>query len=227
MDEKLQESAREVERLIQKFSWRQQAREAERKTARRPDGRYVPAASRNRHIAEIAIQRQPVPGDDHAEFWVTYTGLREEWLRMREDPRMSEFVGRTCDPDALNGYVAFDKRHAPKVADGTGNIVQYIPVHGGVSYNKKDSYAAVWGFDTMHHRSENEPRTDPAWIVANCWILYRGLKLGAELWPEFRRAGRDRRAELAQQLLDLVEEAPVIDKLGFEALCNLMMGQVG
>jgi hypothetical protein len=227
MDEELQESISEIERLSRNLRWRKQAREAEQKRLRRPEGKYVPAGSRNRVIAEKAILRQPVPNDKHVEFWVTYGGLRDEYLRLRADPRMSEFFDRTCDPDAMNGYVAFSKRHAPRVAGGTGNLVQYIPVHGGVTYAEKDSYAAVWGFDTQHYRSESEPRSDPAWIIANCWILYRGLKLGEQLWPEFRRANRDRRGELAQQLLDLTQETPVFDKLGFEAIVNLIAGKVG
>jgi hypothetical protein len=225
MDEELQHSLREIERLSRNLRWRKQAREAERKRLRRPEGKYVPAGSRNRHIAGQAILRQPVPNDKHAEFWVAYGGMREAWLLMSKGSR--GVCDPDADPDAMNGYVAFDKRYAPVVGDGARNLVQYIPVHGGCTYAEKDSYAAVWGFDTMHYGSERQPRSDPAWIIANCWILYRGLKLGAELWPEFRRANRDRRGELAQQLLDLVEEQPLVDKLGFEAMCNLLVGKVG
>jgi len=123
--------------------------------------------------------------------------------------------------------VAFPKRHAPRLKMGTGNIVQYIPVHGGITYMEKDSVAAVWGFDTQHLSSEKEPIAEPEWVVANCWILYRGLKLAAKLWPEFRRAGNMRRAELAQQLLDLVEEQPLGDKLGFEAMLSVLTGRIG
>ena len=215
---------------MRRLRWATQAREAAARRARCPEGRYLPKGSRNRTIAAAAILRQPVPGDAHAGFWVTHVAHREEWLRIRRDLPELELASKLLDPDALNGYVAFDKRHAPRVGDGTGNIVQYIPVHGGVTYAEKDSYAAVWGFDTMHCRSEEEPRTDPAWILANCYVLYRGLKLGAELWPEFRRANCARRAELAQQLIDLNEEQsgqPLHQRLGFEALINLMTGQVG
>jgi hypothetical protein len=139
---------------------------------------------------------------------------------------MSEFSKTVCDADALNGYVAFPKRRAPHIPPGTGSLTSYIPVHGGVTYASKDSFAAVWGFDTMHSGSEHEPRGDKDWILANCVILYRGLLLAAKLWPEFRRAGRDRRMVLAQQLLDLIPEQPLMEKLGFEALINLMCGKV-
>ena len=224
----LDEHIAQATELLRKLRWRSEAREAGLRSARRDSGgRYRPAVSGNREIAHRAILIQPVPGDPTVEFWVTYTPLREEWLRLREDPRTRDLIGEHCNPDALNGYVAFPKRHAPRLKMGSGNIVQYIPVHGGITYMEKDSVAAVWGFDTQHLSSEKEPIAEPEWVVANCWILYRGLKLAAKLWPEFRRAGNMRRAELAQQLLDLVEEQPLGDKLGFEAMLSVLTGRIG
>jgi hypothetical protein len=137
-----------------------------------------------------------------------------------------EFLQALCDPDALNGYVAFPKRSAPQVPAGFGNIVQYIPVHGGINYATKDAFAAVWGFDTLHLNSELQPRTDPDWIRGQCLILYCGLRRAEKLWPEFRRATLKRRAELAQELFGILPGTPLRDA-GFTALCNLVMGKVG
>jgi hypothetical protein len=200
-------------------------REAARKAARfRPDGSLALAVSANAHIAELALVREPVPNGHGAEFWITYNGGRKEFLRLRDDMAATKFAVSICDPDALNGYVAFPKRQAPRLPRTTGNIVQYIPVHGGVTWARKDSFMAVWGFDTMHAYSERQPRTDQDWIRANCWVLYRGLLLAAKLWPEFRRASQRRRAELAQELLDLVGEQPLTEKLGFEAMVGMFLG---
>jgi hypothetical protein len=200
-------------------------REAARKAARfKPDGSLALASSDNARIAGVALVREPVPNGHGAEFWITYNGARAEFLRLRDDPAMSKLALSLCDPDALNGYVAFPKRQAPRLPRSTGNIVQYIPVHGGVTWACKDSYMAVWGFDTGHAYSERQPRTDQDWIRANCWVLYRGLLLAAKLWPEFRRASQRRRAELAQELLDLVGEQPLMEKLGFEALIKTFFG---
>ena len=209
----------------------QERQEARRRAARyRPDGKLRPTASRNRGIVEDALVREPVPGGHGAEFWITYTPGREEWLRLRDDPILAQLpeLSKHLDPDALNGYVAFPKRRAPRLpANRTGNIVQYIPVHGGVSYAVKDSFMAVWGFDTVHARSEEQPRTDRDWIRANCWVLYRGLLLAEKLWPEFRRAPQSRRAEIAEQLLALIEEQPLSEKLGFEAMIGVLFGRIG
>ena len=73
----------------------------------------------------------------------------------------------------------------------------------------------------MHARSEQQPRTDQDWIRANCWVLYRGLMLAEKHWPEFRRASQARRAEIAEELLALIEEQPLLDKLGFEAMIGV------
>jgi hypothetical protein len=208
----------------------QERQEAARRAARRfPNGKLRPTESRNRFIAETALVREPIPDGHGAEFWITYGGGRERWLRLRESKVAAQLIEtvKMCDPDALNGYVAYPKRHAPHLPAGTGHIVQYIPVHGGVTWARKDSFMAVWGFDTMHSNSENQPRTDQDWIRANCWVLYRGLMLAEKRWPEFRRASQSRRAQIADGLLALIEEQPLLEKLGFEATISLLFGRIG
>lgn len=211
--------------LVRKLRWHKEARETARKAARRSAGKYIPREDRNRYLAAQALVREPLANG--AEAWVTYTAGRADFLRLREQPALTSIAHQLCDPDALNGYVAFPKRAAPKLPAGTGDIAQYIPVHGGVTYATKDGYMAVWGFDTMHAGSEVEPRTDKDWILANCWVLYRGLLQAAQLWPKFRRADRFHRAEMADQLLALIEEQPLNKKLGFEAMFNTLFGKVG
>lgn len=206
----------------------QQEREAARRRARvGPHGRYLPRVSRNEHIAGQAIRRENLEGG--VELWIAYSGMRDEALRIRKDPRLRRMpeLMKSMDPEALNGYVVFPKRRAPRLPPGTGNLVQYIPVHGGVTYARKDRIAAVWGFDTAHSHSEDEPRTDQDWILANCMVLYRGLLLAAKIWPKFRRASPTRRAELAQELLDQIPEQPLNAKLGFEAMLNTLLGKIG
>lgn len=196
---------------------------AERRT---PEGRFRPRRSSNREIASRALVREPIRDGGGAELWITYNRGREEWLRLRDNPALAG-IAEICDPDALNGYVAFPKRRAPRLPAGTGHLVQFIPVHGGVTYAVKDGYMAVWGFDTMHSKSQDEPRADRDWIRAHCLILYRGLVLAEKLYPEFKRATPQRRGAIADQLLALVWESPLPGKLGTEALINLLGGRIG
>jgi hypothetical protein len=216
------DNLKELDRLTWQLRGRQAEREAKRRAARRDAGKYKPRYSQNRHLAEIALVREPID-KGRAEIWVTYTNMREDALRIKKITGLEEMARLT---DALNGYVAFPKRWKPRLPMTTGGLVKYIPVHGGVRYAHKDSCAAVWGFDTVHAGSEKEPRTDRDWIRANCWILYRGLLLAAQLWPEFRRVDRSRKAQLAERLLALLPEQPMGKKLGFAAMIGLLAGKV-
>lgn len=221
---------RSIDGLLEDLERNERRRVAERKAARFYSTgklRKRPWA-RNRHISNEALVREPL--GPHAELWITYCGSREEALAIRADERLAALLphaAATMDPDALNGYVVFDKRHAPRLPAGDKNLVQYIPVHGGVTYAVKDSIAAVWGFDTMHGRSEEQPRTDRDWIRANCWILYRGLLLAEKHWKEFSRASRERKIEIIEEITDLVPEQPLQEKLGLTALLNTLMGKIG
>ncbi|HZF24008.1 MAG TPA: hypothetical protein VE030_11160 [Burkholderiales bacterium] len=207
-----------------------EAREAAAKTARfRPDGKYKPRISRNREIADRALLREPIPGGGGAEWWIAYGGMRENILELRKSPILP-LVERTLDPEALNGYVAFPKRHAPKLPTNSyGGILQYIPVHGGVTYAVKDSYMAVWGFDTLHCDSGEVPRADRAWILGQCRLLHTGLLIAAKLWPEWRKASQARRTEMADWMLQLVDDGRVglTGRLNLGSMLDLMRGRIG
>ena len=66
---------------------RMQARhEAERKAARfKPNGKFRRVESWNADIVKEALARERIPGGKVADFWITYSGMRESWLRLRED----------------------------------------------------------------------------------------------------------------------------------------------
>jgi hypothetical protein len=199
-------------------------REARARAARRSKGRLLKQYSHNQHLGSLAIHRQPAPTDPNVEFWALYSPMREEALRMQKDPRISHLF----NPNALNGYVVFLKRHAPSIPSGMNNIVQYIPVHGGITYARKDSYAAVWGFDTAHCNSNDYPIDKIEWIMNECNNLLLGLLLAEKLWPEFKQATNERKAQIADELLNITDPgAPLTDKLGFNALLNTLFGRIG
>jgi hypothetical protein len=208
-----------------------QAQENARRAARRPEGsRYLPRNSRNAAIRDESIVREPIP-ESHgaAELWICYTPRRKEFLRLRELTRHDEQLAKDlaitrelCDPDALNGYVAFNKRRAPSLPKECP-LVDFVPVHGGVTYTVKDSIAAVWGFDTLHVNSEKLPRTDQVWIKTQCLVLYEHLTLADRYWPEYRRAGRDRRIEILKDVFGPLREA---QELGMGGMMRMMFDGV-
>jgi hypothetical protein len=227
----MSEELKALHSLAEQMRWAEQDRKAEARRARfhPATGKLVPRPEcRNRAIRNAALIREPI-GRRGAEVWITYSPLRASTLALLE--HYPEFAAiSSSDPDSLNGYVAFPKRHAPRLPISTGHLVQYIPVHGGVTYATKDSIAAVWGFDTHHAGSENVPRTDPDWVKYQCHILYHGLEVAAKLWPRFRREqNQSKRAEMAQGLfdIDVAASGSLKDRIGFEALLSLLAGRIG
>jgi hypothetical protein len=211
---------------FRRMQWRAEARRrAARFDAR---GHLLPAISQNRILRDRALVCEPI-GQRGVELWITYSGMRESALRIRQEHPELQHTIRMLDPDALNGYVAFPKRHAPRLPVNYQGLVQYIPVHGGCTYAVKDSFAAVWGFDTHHLNSEKLPRTNPDWIRYQCLVLYEGLRVAGKLWPKFRREHNDqKRLEMANAVysIDIAASGSTIDRLGFQALMSLMGGRI-
>lgn len=217
----------EVDEAFRQIIRSMEAREARRRAARRPEGRrYLPRKSRNAFIRDQAILREPIPESrGAAELWMCYPAGREEFLRLREDKELAAIVPlavELCDPDALNGYVAFDKRRAPNVPVEC-RLIDFVPVHGGIGYHVKDATAAVWGFDTMHVGSEHLPRTDKVWIRAQCLLLYEHLMLCEKHWPEYRRASQKRRIEIVE---DIFGRRRPMGELGLPGMMRVMTGDV-
>ena len=108
-----------------------------------------------------------------------------------------------------NGYVCFPKR--PTQETGYNGLLTYVPVHGGITYAEADDTGMVYGFDTMHDRSEQYPITDPKWIKAQCEVMARGVLLAAELEPEYFAISEDKpqeRAAVCEKVLVETREVP-------------------
>ena len=209
--------------------------EAKRKAAirlgrRTTHGTYLPRGqAQNQYLTERAIAQGTLPPVRHwrAAWVAAYGGLRETWLRLRDDPNPAIRAIGERGKEAMNGYVLFPKRHAPRVA--SKGLVDFIPVHGGVTYQVKDRAAAVWGFDTNHGGiSEKVPRDNVDWVAGQCQLLYTGLITAHEYEREYRRAGRKRRVEIAQFLIQTLDDGRVnlADRLGMGALIPLLFGEM-
>lgn len=110
---------------------------------------------------------------------------------------------------ALNGYVVFPRRHAPvRMGPRATGILEYVPVHGGITYAVKDSLGCVFGFDTAHHDSPGLPTHDKKFIQWQCRLMYEGLVIAGKIEDDYARAkgNNRRRADIVQPLLDLVPE---------------------
>jgi hypothetical protein len=191
--------------------------------------RRLPSAKvlrNNEYLRSVATETGEIaPG---VEYWIAPSRLGEEFEKMKkleaegvlppgylENSFFKDMVG------ALNGYVAFPKRRAPLRTRKADGIVDFIPVHGGVTYYHKDATACVFGFDTGHFNSSHLPITDKAWIKWQCKVLYEGVVKAAAIENEYRHAQtNDARAKILQPLADLIPE----EDLGTGALIRIMFG---
>lgn len=134
--------------------------------------RQRPGAKRRNHAAYLRSLAIEIGELAHGvEYWIIPNAMSEECGRLRLAEKDGKLPVGYCErlktimdmEGALNGYVAFNKRHSPlPVRDrGIGDgILAYVPVHGGITYINKDQTACVFGFDTAHYNSECYPRTE-------------------------------------------------------------------
>jgi hypothetical protein len=161
--------------------------------------------SRNQYIRSQAVKTGTFTlGHQKIEYWIcpspTYSG----------GPR-------------YNGYVCFPKR--PTQETGYRGLLTYVPVHGGITYAEADDAGMVYGFDTMHDRSEDHPITDPKWIKAQCKVMAQGVLLAAKLEAEYLATPEDKpqeRAVVCQKVRDLAPDM----EMNFGMMINLLGGRL-
>lgn len=198
--------------------------------------RRRPGAKRRNDCAywrDLAIEKGNLaPG---VEYWILPNGMSSEFAMIRKKIKDGELPGDFLEKlpgllemdGALNGYVAFNKRHSPVTVrrrEATDGILAYVPVHGGITSVNKDQTASVFGFDTCHYYSKHFPITDKSWIQWQCKVLHEGLVIAGKIEKDYLRArGNNKRcAEILQPLRDLMPE----EELGFGAMINLLSGEL-
>jgi hypothetical protein len=121
-----------------------------------------------------------------------------------------------------NGYVVFPER--PVKQSGYGGLLVYVPVHGGITYAEEDEVGCVYGFDTGHFDSGSFPNKEIPWILSQCEVMIRGIRLAAILEDAYLLAEGDNetRLEICQQFQDL---QPSQSK-NFMVCVNLLAGNL-
>lgn len=123
--------------------------------------------------------------------------------------------------EGLNGYAVFDKR--PTIEARYNGLLEYIPVHGGITFARDYDGVMVYGFDTAHSHSDEKPRYDVEWIKGQIAIMVRGLKLAAELEPQYLLAKtNEEKQPIVQKLIDLQPD----DWQNLSVMINLLSGNL-
>lgn len=155
--------------------------------------------------------------DEH-ECWVIKSPAWEELDRVAEVmPDMAQAL-----QVGYCGYAVFKPR--PVVEPGMKGIITYVPVHGGITFMVEDQSGAVYGFDTCHYNSSNFPNRDKNWIKWQIQVMIEGIKLAAQLEPEYLAADLDnsRKAEIIDRLRALVPE----EELNFMTILNALSSEL-
>lgn len=152
-------------------------------------------------------------------------------------PEQKKLYPKSLLACGYNGYIYFKKK--PVKEPGYNGILNYVPVHGGITFaeprtifkivgDKKELVASrgmAYGFDTAHSHSGKFPISDVDWIKKEIAIMLKGIQLASKLEDEYLLAEGDnqKRAEIVQPILDLHSEG---EELPFGALLNLLGGQL-
>jgi len=130
------------------------------------------------------------------------------------------FITECPVSSGYNGYIVFPKR--PTIEEGFSGILNYVPVHGGITLSDNSEEGMIYGFDTAHYDSADYPISDVGWIKSQIQIMARGIIKATEVEKKYLRCTTNKgKAKYAQIVLDTTEEP----YLGFGALLNILIGR--
>lgn len=124
----------------------------------------------------------------------------------------------------LCGYVDLPKSVAPKEWHGNYNsdALQYLAIHGGLTYAETHKDRAIFGFDCAHSGDDERPELSDAQFVMRLTVQAKQQLLDyAAVIDEWRAAPREKRAEMMQAIVDRADEH---GQPGFGAMIGFLSG---
>jgi hypothetical protein len=127
-----------------------------------------------------------------------------------------EEMGHLC------GYCALLKTSVPEAwwghygADG----LQFLKIHGGITYCNVEGDYVVFGFDCAHAYDEQNPNLkDPAYVMELTKTMERLLNAYAARIDEWRKANFKTKCAIIDEINEGIDE-----EMGFGALIDVMSG---
>jgi len=159
------------------------------------------------------------------EYWVVPkpTQLAKELVGIEKviDPNGAPYKHLMAISQGYNGYVLFPKR--PVREKGYHGILDYVPVHGGITYAEEDELGMVYGFDTSHYNSQDLPIKEPNWIKHQCAVMLNGVAVAAEVEKNYLRCKTNRgKSRHIEKVLAVQPE----DEGNFDMNLNLLAGKL-
>ena len=124
----------------------------------------------------------------------------------------------------LCGYVALKKEQVPREWWGNydADALQYLNVHGGLTYCKVEGDYIVFGFDCAHLDDDKRPELqDPEFVMRLTEQMEQQLLEYAKRIDEWRKANRRRKIEIMEEIRDM---APIKEDLGYGAMLDVLCG---
>ncbi len=150
-------------------------------------------------------------------------------LMITKMPHPERVVSNRYPEFQFNGYCRF--RHKPVIEEGYNGILNYVPVHGGITYCHHSKGVSTYGFDTAHSDDENNPLCrNIEWIEFQCRLMSESIRIASRFEPEYLKH-KDRLVRA--YVVDKFHRA-ILKKTGqnfnltnnFGAMINLLCGDV-
>jgi hypothetical protein len=183
--------------------------------------------NRNGKTDVIADQAWIGWSKDDLRFFLCESPVWLEFQEMKQkDPALYYRLSSLSRPGRFNGYVRFPK--LPMVAPGLRGILDYIPVHGGLTFFQEWWDGSVtYGFDTGHLVSMEmkEIINDVEWMMAETESMGRSIQIASRFERYYLNAGEDN--DKKARVLDRMGKflpVNVRDNLGI--MLNLLCGDL-
>lgn len=128
-----------------------------------------------------------------------------------------------------NGYCRFMAK--PVLTAGYDGILNYVPVHGGITYAKFVKGVATYGFDTSHAGDEENPQVrNLEWIEFQAWLMAKSIRLAALFEGDYLRSKCKYHRALVidryHRKIAKLTQQPFVIQNNFGAMINLLCGKL-
>lgn len=178
----------------------------------------------NERLARIAVAKGTIDGHPYyivkGRMWDN-----EELARAKEQKQPADIIKilqRISDEVGYNGYILFKKR--PVREKGYKGILDYVPVHGGITYADEDNNGIVYGFDTAHAGQEGLPVRDMKWTRKQIRVMYAGILRAKKVEAKYLKALTNKGK--TPHIVYVFGRKRSLKDLGFGAMINLMSNEL-
>lgn len=122
------------------------------------------------------------------------------------------------------GYVVINKTKIPKKWNGDydADALQYLNIHGGITYCEIEKNYVVFGLDCMHLDDDTNPKMkDPKYVMKLTEQMEQQILDYAKNYKKWKKYGKKRRIALIESIR---KKGKIKSELGFGAMIGVISG---